>query len=129
MEECQLHPARPGAWQPNIGKAGPGAAYHIFPGSQNAGVAFPAFQKKEIIMDANAYFDSMYFELNFLKTKVGDIIHAVESNPRAAKLIPQLPRLQYLEGHLSKRIAQLWRECPAEWGAASRDMEMQQKVA
>jgi len=111
-----------------MGKAGPGAAHHQFSGSQNAGVAFPAFRKKEIIMDANVYCDSMYFELNFLKTKISDIIYSVENNPRAARLIPQLPRLQYLAGHLSKRIDQLGSECPAEWCPASGDMEMQQNV-
>ncbi len=80
-------------------------------------------------MDANVYFDSMYFELNFLKTKISDIIYAVERNPRAARVIPQLPRLQFLEGHLAKRINQLGSECPSEWCPVNGDMEMQQKVA
>jgi hypothetical protein len=80
-------------------------------------------------MDGNGYYDSMYFELFFLKSKISDIIYAVERNPRAAKLIPQLPRLQFLEGHLSKRLDQLGNKCTAEWCLARRNVEIQQQVA
>lgn len=80
-------------------------------------------------MDFNGYYDSMYFELFFLKSKISDIIDGVERNPRAARVIPQLPRLRFLEGHLSKRLDELGTKCTAEWCLAHRHVEIQQQVA
>ncbi len=76
-------------------------------------------------MDANVYFDSMYFELNFLETRINDVIRAIEKTPcpGKTKVTPQLPRLRFLAVHLSKRIEQLLKEDPIDWRATLGEIE------
>ena len=81
-------------------------------------------------MDANGYFESVYFEMNFLKTKIDDIIRAIEKTPCPAKnkVAPQLPRLRFLARYLDRRKEQLWSECPTDWKAATRELERHQET-
>ena len=80
-------------------------------------------------MDANVYFDAMYFELNFLETRINDVIRTIEKTPcpNKAKVTPQLPRLRFLAAHLTKRIEQLLRENPIDWRATLGEIESQEE--
>ena len=62
-------------------------------------------------MNGEQYFDHMFFELNFLKSKVGDVLRAVEKMPKANRsLTSQLPRLNLLADRLSARTDKLMDE-------------------
>lgn len=70
-------------------------------------------------MNNDRYFDSMFFELNFLRSKIYDVVCAIEKMPGGAngRLTPQLSGLNFLVDHLSERCGQLWKECAKGDGA------------